>query len=71
MIGAHMEPWRIISSIKHKESKGISEKMVTIKEYKTKVELNLSNICEAFFTSLTPISFPLSSLLSPRFFMSR
>eukprot|EP01133_Synstelium_polycarpum_P018046 gene18046-21542_t len=46
VIGARRASWRIISSIEQKEdSKGNEANVKKIKEYKTKVENELSNIC--------------------------
>ncbi|KAI9298421.1 14-3-3 family protein epsilon [Neoconidiobolus thromboides FSU 785] len=47
VIGARRASWRIISSIEQKEeSKGNEEHVTKIKEYRKKVEQELSNICE-------------------------
>eukprot|EP01135_Chromosphaera_perkinsii_P003090 Nk52_evm37s234 gene=Nk52_evmTU37s234 len=46
VIGARRASWRIISSIEQKEeNKGSDKKIVMIKDYRNKVELELQNIC--------------------------
>ena len=46
VIGARRASWRIISSIEQKEeSKGNEHHVSKIKEYRTKVETELSGIC--------------------------
>merc|ERR1711976_1025757 len=47
VIGARRASWRIISSIEQKEeSKGNDKNVATIKEYRTKVEKELEDICK-------------------------
>ncbi|XP_021803683.1 14-3-3-like protein [Prunus avium] len=46
VIGARRASWRIVSSIEQKEeSRGNSDHVATIKEYRTRIENELSNIC--------------------------
>lgn len=46
MIGARRASWRIISSIEQKEeSKGNESQVAKIKEYRQKVEAELSDVC--------------------------
>jgi 14-3-3 protein epsilon len=52
-IGARRASWRIISSIEQKEdSKGNQHHVARIREYRAKVELELSNICTDVLTIL-------------------
>ncbi|PWZ24458.1 14-3-3-like protein GF14-C [Zea mays] len=47
VIGARRASWRIISSIEHKEeSRKNEEHVIRIKEYRGKIEAELSNICD-------------------------
>ena len=47
VIGARRASWRIVSSIEQKEdSKGNSEQVKLIKDYRVKIETELSKICE-------------------------
>lgn len=47
VIGARRASWRIVTSIEQKEeSKGNSSQVGLIKEYRTKIELELAKICE-------------------------
>ena len=53
VIGARRASWRIISSIERKEeSKGNEDHVVMIKEYRSKVETELSKICESILNLL-------------------
>lgn len=47
VVGARRASWRIVSSIEQKEeSKGAQHHVGKIKEYRTKIETELSNICQ-------------------------
>ncbi|KAL3619874.1 14-3-3 protein 2 [Castilleja foliolosa] len=47
VIGARRASWRIISSIEQKEeSRGNEEHVSTINEYRSKIEKELSDICD-------------------------
>eukprot|EP00270_Netrium_digitus_P002600 TRINITY_DN1295_c0_g1_i1.p1 TRINITY_DN1295_c0_g1~~TRINITY_DN1295_c0_g1_i1.p1 ORF type:complete len:291 (+),score=57.80 TRINITY_DN1295_c0_g1_i1:128-874(+) len=53
VIGARRASWRIVSSIEQKEqSKGNEDHVTTIKEYRTKVENELANICQSVLSLL-------------------
>ncbi|KAL1308883.1 hypothetical protein HN51_050925 [Arachis hypogaea] len=53
VIGARRASWRIISSIEQKEeSKGNTEHVATIKEYRSKIESELANICDGILKLL-------------------
>lgn len=53
VIGARRASWRIISSIEQKEeSRGNEEHVSTIKEYRSKIESELSNICDGILKLL-------------------
>ncbi|KAM7514557.1 hypothetical protein LguiA_004140 [Lonicera macranthoides] len=53
VIGARRASWRIISSIEQKEeSRGNDEHVSTIKEYRSKIESELSNICDGILKLL-------------------
>ncbi|CAM8999824.1 unnamed protein product [Rhodiola kirilowii] len=47
VIGAHRASWRIISSIEQREeSRGNEDHVATIREYRSKIESELSSICD-------------------------
>ena len=51
VIGARRASWRILSSIEQKEeAKGNDQNVKRIKEYRQKVELELSGICSDIMT---------------------
>ncbi|XP_059648016.1 14-3-3-like protein B [Cornus florida] len=53
VIGARRASWRIISSIEQKEeSRGNSDHVATIKDYRTKIETELSSICDGILKLL-------------------
>ncbi|RXI06062.1 hypothetical protein DVH24_018104 [Malus domestica] len=53
VIGACRASWRIISSIKQKkESRGNDDHVSTIRDYRSKIETELSNICEGILKLL-------------------
>lgn len=53
VIGARRAAWRIISSIEQKEeSRGNEDHVATIKEYRAKIEAELSKICEGILKLL-------------------
>ncbi|KAM7470619.1 hypothetical protein LguiA_008802 [Lonicera macranthoides] len=53
VIGARRASWRIISSIEQKEeSRGNADHVSTIKEYRSKIESELSSICEGILKLL-------------------
>lgn len=59
VVGTRRASWRIISSIEQKEeSKGSDKHVATIKEYRSKIELELEKVCEDVLnvldTSLIP-----------------
>ena len=53
VIGARRASWRIVSSIEQKEeSKGNEEHVLLIKQYRAKVETELSKICDKILSLL-------------------
>ncbi|XP_047315142.1 14-3-3-like protein 16R [Impatiens glandulifera] len=53
VIGAHRASWRIISSIEQKEeSRGNADHVASIKEYRSKIETELSSICDGILKLL-------------------
>ncbi|XP_059670572.1 14-3-3-like protein [Cornus florida] len=53
VIGARRASWRIISSIEQKEEgRGNEDHVAIIKEYRSKIELELSKICEGILSLL-------------------
>lgn len=53
MIGARRASWRIISSIEQKEeSRGNADHVSAIREYRSKIEAELSEICDAILKLL-------------------
>jgi hypothetical protein len=62
VVGAHRASWRILSSIEHKEeSKGHDVNVKRIKEYRHKVETELSNICSDIMAIIDDHLIPSSS----------
>eukprot|EP00262_Sarcandra_glabra_P005335 TRINITY_DN167_c0_g1_i4.p1 TRINITY_DN167_c0_g1~~TRINITY_DN167_c0_g1_i4.p1 ORF type:complete len:134 (-),score=26.82 TRINITY_DN167_c0_g1_i4:142-543(-) len=62
VIGARRASWRILSSIEQKEeSKGNDQNVKQIKEYKHKVESELSNICIDIMTVIDEHLIPSST----------
>jgi len=62
VIGARRASWRIISSIEQKEeNKGNETHVAKIKEYRTKVETELSNICNDILSVLDDHLIPTSN----------
>ncbi|ODV82623.1 hypothetical protein CANARDRAFT_10354 [[Candida] arabinofermentans NRRL YB-2248] len=54
VIGARRASWRIVSSIEQKEeAKGNETQVNLIREYRSKIELELSNICDDILEVLT------------------
>jgi 14-3-3 protein epsilon len=53
VVGAHRASWRIISSIEQKEeSKGNSHHIEMIKNYRAKIEKDLSDVCNDIISLL-------------------
>lgn len=62
VIGSRRASWRIISSLEQKEeSKGIAFHMSCIKEYHSKIEKELENICNDVLVILTDNLLPKAS----------
>jgi 14-3-3 protein epsilon len=62
VIGARRASWRIVSSIEQKEeSKGNEEHVVAIRDYRAKVEQELSSICDSILRLLDAHLIPSSS----------
>uniref|UniRef100_A0A0D6RAS9 14-3-3 domain-containing protein n=1 Tax=Araucaria cunninghamii TaxID=56994 RepID=A0A0D6RAS9_ARACU len=62
VIGARRASWRIISSIEQKEeSRGNDEHVATIREYRAKVESELSKICDSILRLLDSHLIPAST----------
>lgn len=62
VIGARRASWRIISSIEQKEeSRGNDEHVVSIKEYRAKVEAELTKICDSILRLLDSHLIPSST----------
>lgn len=62
VIGARRASWRIISSIEQKEeSKGNEDHVAAIKEYRAKVESELSTICDSILSLLDAYLIPSST----------
>uniref|UniRef100_A0A0D6R6H9 14-3-3 domain-containing protein n=2 Tax=Araucariaceae TaxID=25664 RepID=A0A0D6R6H9_ARACU len=62
VIGARRASWRIISSIEQKEeSRGNDEHVAMIREYRAKVESELSNICDGILRLLDSHLIPSST----------
>ncbi|CAL5434349.1 unnamed protein product [Camellia sinensis] len=59
VIGARRASWRIISSIEQKEeSRGNADHVATIKDYRTKIESELSSICDGILKLLDSMLIP-------------
>ena len=62
VIGARRASWRIISSIEQKEdNKGNKDHVVKVKEYRSKVETELAQICHDILSLLDEFLIPSSS----------
>ncbi|KAL0392365.1 UNVERIFIED_CONTAM: 14-3-3-like protein C [Sesamum radiatum] len=62
VIGARRASWRIISSIEQKEeSKGNDDHVSSIKEYRSKIETELSGICDGILQLLDKMLIPSAS----------
>ncbi|MCO5548910.1 hypothetical protein L7F22_002372 [Adiantum nelumboides] len=62
VIGARRASWRIVSSIEQKEeAKGNEEHVACIKEYRSKIEAELSKICESILSLLDSHLIPSAS----------
>ncbi|KAA8545627.1 hypothetical protein F0562_020411 [Nyssa sinensis] len=62
VIGARRASWRIISSIEQKEeSRGNADHVATIKDYRTKIETELSSICDGILKLLDSKLIPTSA----------
>ncbi|CAH9079799.1 unnamed protein product [Cuscuta europaea] len=62
VVGARRASWRILSSIEQKEeSRGNEQNVKRIKEYRQKVEMELSNICSDIMTVIDDHLIPASS----------
>lgn len=62
VVGAHRASWRILSSIEHREdTKGNDVSVKRIREYRNKVESELSNICSDIMTIIDDHLIPSSS----------
>ncbi|MCO5579800.1 hypothetical protein L7F22_033662 [Adiantum nelumboides] len=59
VIGTRRASWRIVATIEQKEeAKGNDEHAACIKEYRSKVEAELSKICESILSLLTKVLIP-------------
>lgn len=62
VIGARRASWRIISSIEQKEeSRGNEEHVLTIRDYRSKIEAELSSICDGILRLLDTRLIPSAS----------
>ncbi|KAK9110740.1 hypothetical protein Sjap_018800 [Stephania japonica] len=62
VIGARRASWRIISSIEQKEeSRGNEDKVATIRDYRAKIEAELSSICDGILKLLDSRLIPAAS----------
>ncbi|KAI3978589.1 hypothetical protein MKX01_015764 [Papaver californicum] len=62
VIGARRASWRIISSIEQKEeSRGNEENVLTIRDYRSKIETELSSICDGILKLLDTRLIPSAS----------
>ena len=62
VVGARRAAWRIISSIEQKEeSKGNADRVALIKDYRSKIETELSKICEGILSLLDAHLIPSAS----------
>eukprot|EP00250_Pteridium_aquilinum_P013947 c21677_g4_i1 orf=527-1267(-) len=72
VIGARRASWRIVSSIEQKEeSKGNEEHVALIRDYRAKVEAELSNICENILALLDSHLIPTASAAESKVFYSK
>lgn len=63
VIGARRASWRIVSSIEQKEeSRGNSDHVATIKDYRTRIENELSSICAGILNLLDQKLVPSASV---------
>ena len=69
VIGARRASWRIISSIEQKEeSRGNEDHVATIKEYRGKIETELSKICDGILNILESHLIPSASSAESKVF---
>ncbi|ONM10719.1 14-3-3-like protein GF14 nu, partial [Zea mays] len=69
VIGARRASWRIISSIEHKEeSRKNEEHVIQIKEYRGKIEAELSNICDGILKLIDSHLVPSSTAAESKVF---
>ncbi|KAK8517710.1 hypothetical protein V6N13_127869 [Hibiscus sabdariffa] len=69
VIGARRASWRIISSIEQKEeSRGNEDHVATIKEYRAKIEAELSKICDGILSLLESHLIPSASSAESKVF---
>nr|BAH56974.1 AT5G16050 [Arabidopsis thaliana] len=69
VIGARRASWRIISSIEQKEdSRGNSDHVSIIKDYRGKIETELSKICDGILNLLEAHLIPAASLAESKVF---
>ncbi|MBA0732900.1 hypothetical protein Gogos_016962 [Gossypium gossypioides] len=69
VIGARRASWRIISSIEQKEeSRGNEDHVATIKEYRSKIEAELSKICDGILCLLESHLIPSASSAESKVF---
>ncbi|KAI4387865.1 hypothetical protein MLD38_000256 [Melastoma candidum] len=69
LIGARRASWRIISSIEQKEeSRGNEDHVSTIKEYRAKIEAELSKICDGILSLLESHLVPSASSAESKVF---
>ncbi|GKT83019.1 hypothetical protein Ct61P_00869 [Colletotrichum tofieldiae] len=67
VVGTRRASWRIISSIEQKEeSKGSDKHVGTIREYRTKIETELEQVCQDVLDVLDDSLIPTPRLASPR-----
>ena len=72
VIGARRASWRIISSIEQKEeSKGNEEHVLLIRDYRAKVETELSKICDNILSLLDTCLIPTASAAESKVFYSK
>ncbi|CAD6245811.1 unnamed protein product [Miscanthus lutarioriparius] len=68
VIGARRASWRIVSSIEQKESRKNEEHVAQIKEYRGKIEAELSNICDGILKLLDSHLVPSSTAAESKVF---
>jgi len=69
VIGARRASWRIVSSIEQKEeSRGNEDHVSTIKSYRSKIESELSNICDGILKLLDTKLIPSASSADSKVF---